>query len=197
MPADIPLGYWRSVGESYNTFAIESAIDEVAQASGVNPLTLRRTALANDARALAVIDAVDQLSGYTTTALPAGTGKGLAFLKGFGSYIALVLHVTGTAAAIRVVPVVQLPRAVSGAGRDSPGAASVAVTRAVPEAGYRSNQFGTECGLHLCGQSSQRGQRLVLQGGEHPYSGVFGNSANMRHCHDQGATGDGCCGSSD
>ncbi len=102
LPTDIPLGYWRSVGESYNTFAIESAVDEVARASGVNPLQLRRSALANDARALAVIDAVDQLSGYSTASLPAGTGKGLAFLKGFGSYIALVLHVTGTAAAIRV-----------------------------------------------------------------------------------------------
>ena len=100
---DIPLGYWRSVGESYNTFAIESAVDELARASGVNPLVLRRSALANDARALAVIDAVDQLSGYTTTTLPAGTGKGLAFLKGFGSYVALVLHVKGTASAIRVV----------------------------------------------------------------------------------------------
>lgn len=102
LPTDIPLGYWRSVGESYNSFAVESAMDEIAIASGGNPLAFRRAALANDARALAVIDAVDQLSGWSTSRLPAGTGKGLAFLKGFGSYIALVLHVTGTAKSIKV-----------------------------------------------------------------------------------------------
>lgn len=102
LPTDIPLGYWRSVGESYNTFAFESAIDELAIASGRDPLAFRRAALANDSRALAVINGVETLSGWSSTALPAGTGKGMAFLKGFGSYIALVLHVTGTAAAIKV-----------------------------------------------------------------------------------------------
>ena len=40
-PCAIPLGYWRSVGESYNTFAIESAVDEIALAAGQNPLAFR------------------------------------------------------------------------------------------------------------------------------------------------------------
>lgn len=92
--ADIPLGYWRSVGESYNTFAVESAMDEMAALAGQNPLAWRRTLLAGDARAVGVLDAVDALSGWTTTAAPSGTARGLAFLKGFGSYIAMVAQVS-------------------------------------------------------------------------------------------------------
>jgi isoquinoline 1-oxidoreductase beta subunit len=94
LPADIPLGYWRSVGESYNTFAVECAIDELATAAGVDPLAFRRAALAGDPRAVGVIDAADSLSGWTTAPAPAGRARGLAFLKGFGSYIAMVAEVS-------------------------------------------------------------------------------------------------------
>jgi isoquinoline 1-oxidoreductase beta subunit len=93
-PADIPLGYWRSVGESYNTFAIESAVDELALAAGLDPMAFRKAQLAGDARSLGVLKAVDTLSGWSTTTPPAGTGRGVAFLSGFGSYIAMVAHVT-------------------------------------------------------------------------------------------------------
>ena len=90
---DIPLGYWRSVGESYNTFAVESAIDELARAAAQDPMAFRKTLLASDARALGVLNAVDTLSGWSTSAVPAGRGRGVAFLSGFGSYIALVVQI--------------------------------------------------------------------------------------------------------
>lgn len=93
-PADIPLGYWRSVGESYNTFAVESAIDELALAAGLDPLAFRRSQLAGDARALGVLAAVDTLSGWSASAAPSGTARGMAFLKGFGSYIATVAQIS-------------------------------------------------------------------------------------------------------
>ncbi|MBR0560778.1 xanthine dehydrogenase family protein molybdopterin-binding subunit, partial [Neokomagataea sp. TBRC 2177] len=86
LPTDIPLGYWRSVGESYNTFAVESAIDELALAAGRDPLAWRKSLLANDARSLGVLSAVDALSGWSTSAAPKGSARGLAFLSGFGSY---------------------------------------------------------------------------------------------------------------
>ena len=101
-PADIPLGYWRSVGESYNTFAVESAIDELALAAKIDPLAYRRSLLANDARALGVINAVDTLSGWSTSAVAQGSARGVAFLKGFGSYIALVVKLSLNASIIRV-----------------------------------------------------------------------------------------------
>jgi isoquinoline 1-oxidoreductase beta subunit len=103
--ADIPLGYWRSVGESYNTFAVESAIDELAVAAGKDPMAFRK-AQVNDPRALGVLNAVDALSGWSTTAAAPGTGRGVAMLSGFGSYIALVAVVTGsTASSLRVTQV--------------------------------------------------------------------------------------------
>lgn len=89
-PAQIPLGYWRSVGESYNTFAVESSVDELAVAAGIDPLAFRKSLLANDARSLGVLNAVDTLSGWSKSAPPAGTARGVAFLQGFGSYIAVV-----------------------------------------------------------------------------------------------------------
>lgn len=94
---DIPLGYWRSVGESYNTFAVESALDELALSGGLDPMELRRSLLVagGDSRAVAVLDAVKTLSGWTTTATT-GTARGVAFLKGFGSYIAVVAQVSQT-----------------------------------------------------------------------------------------------------
>lgn len=100
---DIPLGYWRSVGESYNTFAVESAIDELALAAGLDPMAFRKTLAAGDSRALGVLNAVDALSGWSTTKASSGSALGMAFLKGFGSYIALVVQVSGTSpTAIRV-----------------------------------------------------------------------------------------------
>lgn len=101
-PADIPLGYWRSVGESYNTFAIESAMDELAQLAGKDPLAFRRELLAGDARALGVLDAVARASGWGANSPPSGNARGLAFLKGFGSYIAMVTEVSSSSGQVKV-----------------------------------------------------------------------------------------------
>jgi isoquinoline 1-oxidoreductase beta subunit len=94
LPTDIPLGYWRSVGESYNTFAVESAIDELALAAGRDPMVWRKSLLASDPRALGVLAAVDTLSGWSTSPVPKGSARGVSFLLGFGSYIALVAQVS-------------------------------------------------------------------------------------------------------
>ncbi len=96
LPCDIPLGYWRSVGESYNTFAVESAVDELARAAGQDPLAFRKALVSGpggDSRALGVLTAVETLSGWSK-APPRGSARGVAFLKGFGSYIALVAEVS-------------------------------------------------------------------------------------------------------
>ncbi len=99
-PCDVPLGYWRSVGESYNTFAVESAIDELAIASGVDPMAFRLGMLRGtngDARMLALAKKLQTLSNWTS-APPSGRARGVALLKGFGSYIGVVAEVGQTAA---------------------------------------------------------------------------------------------------
>jgi isoquinoline 1-oxidoreductase beta subunit len=98
-PADIPLGYWRSVGESYNTFAVESAIDELALVLKKDPLAYRKSLLAADSRALGVLNEVARISSWSSTTgwsgvTPSGSARGMAFLKGFGSWIALVVEIS-------------------------------------------------------------------------------------------------------
>ena len=39
----VPRGYWRGVDTTWNQFAVQSFIDEVAAATGKDPLELRRS----------------------------------------------------------------------------------------------------------------------------------------------------------
>lgn len=94
-PATIPLGFWRSVGHSLNAFVVESAVDELAVAAGVDPLQFRRQLLANDARSLNVLDAAAALGGWGTS-LPAGRARGIAFCASFGSVVAEVVEISQT-----------------------------------------------------------------------------------------------------
>lgn len=101
LPCDVRLGYWRSVGESYNTFAVESAIDELALLAGKDPLAFRKTLLADSPRPLAVVKALESLTNW---AVPPGAGqaRGMAFLSGFGSFIAMAADVANVGGQVSV-----------------------------------------------------------------------------------------------
>jgi isoquinoline 1-oxidoreductase beta subunit len=89
----VPLGAWRSVDASQNLFFFESFIDELAHELSVDPLELRRRMLSGNPRALRVLDAAARLGGWTDP-LPKGRGRGIAFLRGFGSLTAQVAEVS-------------------------------------------------------------------------------------------------------
>lgn len=94
LPCDVRLGYWRSVGESYNTFAVESAMDELAKVAGKDPLAFRKALVSGadgNPRALGVLNALETLTNWSVP--PASMGRGMAFLSGFGSYIAMAADV--------------------------------------------------------------------------------------------------------
>jgi isoquinoline 1-oxidoreductase beta subunit len=97
-PTPIPVGYWRSVGASINTFAVESMIDELAAASGIDPVQFRRSKLASDPRWLAVLDRVAALGSWSTP-VGKGTARGIAIGSAFNSICAAVVEVTGSSAA--------------------------------------------------------------------------------------------------
>jgi isoquinoline 1-oxidoreductase subunit beta len=83
----VPPGFWRGVNLNHNTIYVECFIDEVAHASGQDPLELRRKLLVNNPRALAVLNKVAEKSDWGKPA-PAGRFRGLAVTMGFGSYVA-------------------------------------------------------------------------------------------------------------
>ncbi|HEX3003021.1 MAG TPA: molybdopterin cofactor-binding domain-containing protein [Angustibacter sp.] len=83
----------RALGAHFNVFAIESFVDEVALATGRDPLELRLAHL-SDPRARRVLTTAAERAGWGSR-LRAGSGRGLAVAryKGRGAYCAVVAEV--------------------------------------------------------------------------------------------------------
>ena len=93
-PSPVPVGFWRSVGASINTFAVESMIDELALAVGQDPYEFRRARLTNP-RWLAVLEAAANAAGWKTKAAR-GTARGIAVGSAFNTIVAQVVEVSGS-----------------------------------------------------------------------------------------------------
>lgn len=96
----VPVGFWRSVGCSINAFAVESMIDELAFAAGIDPFTFRQTLLAGDARASALMAAADTASSWRKS-MPAGHAYGMAFAESFGTLVIHVVDVSSQTTAVK------------------------------------------------------------------------------------------------
>lgn len=88
-----PVYIWRSVGSSQNGFFVECFVDEVAHATGKDPLQMRRELLAHDARALRVVNTAAERAGWGTP-LPAGRHRGIAYVESYGSLCAHVAEIS-------------------------------------------------------------------------------------------------------
>jgi isoquinoline 1-oxidoreductase beta subunit len=97
LPVGIPVGFWRSVGSSINAFVVESAMDELARAAGVDPFQFRYDNMIDD-RARAVLWAVDLVSSSWRNTLPTGHAWGVALAESFGTCVAHVVEVSQPAA---------------------------------------------------------------------------------------------------
>jgi isoquinoline 1-oxidoreductase beta subunit len=100
-PAPIPVGFWRSVGHSINAFAVESMMDELAAAAGVDPYQFRRQHLLSTPRGLAVLDRVAAISNWGGT-VPSGRARGIAFSQCFGSIVAQVVELSVVSGQIKL-----------------------------------------------------------------------------------------------
>lgn len=93
---DIPVGFWRSVGNSYNGFFHETFIDELAHSANRDPLEFRlemmRDKHAPSAATLETVRAMSGWSGKTAN----GIGRGVAFTYSFGTPVAQVIEVANT-----------------------------------------------------------------------------------------------------
>ncbi|WP_424976967.1 molybdopterin cofactor-binding domain-containing protein [Leisingera sp. S232] len=98
----IPVGFWRSVGNSFNAFFVESFIDEMAHAAGTDPLEFRLEMARREwAPAAGVLEAVKEMSGWSGKTAE-GIGRGVAMCYSFGTPVAEVIEVTEEDGSIRI-----------------------------------------------------------------------------------------------
>jgi len=97
----IPVLWWRSAGHSHTAFAVESFVDELAHAAGVDPLIWRMDLLADHPRLLGVLMLVAEKAGWAD-ALPPGRGRGIAVHSSFGTAVAHVAEVTARETGVTV-----------------------------------------------------------------------------------------------
>jgi isoquinoline 1-oxidoreductase beta subunit len=90
---EVPVLWWRSVGNTHTAFAMESMIDELAWSAGRDPLEYRAQMLQHAPRHLRALHLAAEKAGWGKPA-PAGRARGLAVHESFGSIVAQVAEVS-------------------------------------------------------------------------------------------------------
>jgi isoquinoline 1-oxidoreductase subunit beta len=88
--AQVPVGFWRSVGHSYTSFFVESFIDEIAHATDADPVTYRLAMLTKAPRHAKVLQECVARAGPKVE----GRGRGYALHESFGSIVAQAADVS-------------------------------------------------------------------------------------------------------
>lgn len=89
----VPIGWWRAVAYSQNVFAIECALNELADLANADHVALRHALLGEHPRLQGVLALVAE-RGSWSKAMPAGSGRGIAACKYDGTYVAQVIEVS-------------------------------------------------------------------------------------------------------
>ncbi len=91
--SNIPVLYFRSVGNSHTAFVMETLVDELAQNAGKDPVDYRRMLLKGKDRNLGVLNTVAEKAGWGK-ALPKGHFHGVAVHESFGSFAGEIAEVS-------------------------------------------------------------------------------------------------------
>jgi len=90
----VPVLWWRVVGSSHTTFAVETFIDEVAHEAGMDPFAFRRQLLDESPRMKAVLELAAEKAAWHAGPMPKGKGRGIAVAEAFKTFVAQVAEVT-------------------------------------------------------------------------------------------------------
>jgi isoquinoline 1-oxidoreductase beta subunit len=101
----VPLGPWRAPGHSQNVFFMESFIDEMAHATGKDPVALRRELLAHRPDFQQVIDLLVE-KGDWGKPMPRGKGRGIAVHESYDSIVGMTAEVSVAGGEVKVERVV-------------------------------------------------------------------------------------------
>jgi isoquinoline 1-oxidoreductase len=114
------VGAWRGPASNTNAFAMESQVDLLAQAAGMDPLSFRLHNL-TDERMRRVLLAAAERFGHAWQKAPSGRGHGVALTDYHGTYVAAMAEVrvdrtTGAVKVNRVVCAQDMGECVNPAG---------------------------------------------------------------------------------
>lgn len=87
------VGPWRAPGANTNVFAMESQVDVMAAAAGIDPVEFRLRNL-SDGRMRKVLETAAEMAGWKPGAGSTGRGRGVACGIDAGTYVALVAQVS-------------------------------------------------------------------------------------------------------
>jgi isoquinoline 1-oxidoreductase beta subunit len=91
--SQVPVLWWRSVGSTHTAHSVETFMDQLAAATGQDPLAFRLAHLGEDERYKGVLEMVADKAGWNTRQQD-GKIKGIALHKSFGTYVAQVADLT-------------------------------------------------------------------------------------------------------
>ena len=103
-----PIGFWRSVGNSYTGFFKESFVDEMAHAAGVDPVEYRRALLSDAPRVKRVLDTVADRARWRSKPWEengARKAHGVALHESYDTIVAQIAEVSVDAGVPRVLKV--------------------------------------------------------------------------------------------
>jgi len=94
----VPVLWWRSVGSTHTAYSTETFIDELAVASGKDPVAFRKALLAKHPRHLAALELAADKAGWDKPLAPGREGekrgRGVAVHESFNTMVAEVAEVT-------------------------------------------------------------------------------------------------------
>src|SRR5712691_2925025 len=92
---NVPVLWWRSVGNTHTAFVMETLIDELATRAKTDPIAYRRKLLKPDAKKLrGALDLMDEKSAAWRNKLPKGHAVGIACHESFDTAVACAVDVS-------------------------------------------------------------------------------------------------------
>jgi len=92
---NVPVLWWRSVGNTHTAFVMETLIDELAARASIDPIAYRRRLLQPDAKKLrAALDLMEEKSAPWRRRLPRNHAVGIACHESFGTAVACAVDVS-------------------------------------------------------------------------------------------------------
>ncbi len=98
----VPLGPWRSVGNSYNGFFHECFLDELAASKNIDPVAMRLQLMKNEHEpSYKVLKAVAEMADWDKP-LAKNKGRGVAFTYSFNTPVAQIIEISNSEDGLKV-----------------------------------------------------------------------------------------------